>query len=302
VVLSNYRAVDWALGEESTQHQTFAAQEQLLLQNYLNAGGRLLLSGAEIGWDLDQNGSASDRAFYRNVLGASYVADDAGTYLLQAGVAGSISQGLPAGSFDNGTHGSYDVDWPDVIAPTDARSAVCLRYGNGLCAGIQKLDAATGARVVHFAFPLETIVDPALRAGLMQQALRFLLDPLPLAAPASSRIGQRLNLALLMPTEANRTCFLFTGLAIAPAIPLPGNVLLPLQDSFLLTAGFAGSPFFGNFAGALSPTGTANAWVDVPYLPLLAGFDLYFAGVRLQPLGPPAAAAVSNWVRVRLSP
>ena len=299
VVLGNYDAVDWALGEESTADQTFSASEQTLVQNYLNGGGRLLVSGAEIGWDLDAQGSAGDRAFYRNVLGASYVADDAGTYQLQAGVPGSISQGLPGGFFDDGTHGTYDVDWPDVLAPYDARSTVCLRYGNGMVAGIQKLDPATGARVVNLGLPLETIVDATLRAGLMQGALHFLLASLPLDAPAIVRVGQRANLTVTMPGEANRTCYLFTGLATAPGIPLPGNVLLPLQDGFLLTAGLT-SPFFGNFVSQLSASGTTSAWVDVPPLPLLAGVQLYFAAVTLQ-AQVPAAAAVSNWVRVRIA-
>src|SRR5690606_27196011 len=102
VPLGGYRAVDWACGEESTQHSSFTPGEQQVIAAYLAGGGSLLVSGAEIGWDLEARGSAADRAFHRGVLGAAYVADDAGVRHFAA-VPGGLFDGLPAGTFDDGT-------------------------------------------------------------------------------------------------------------------------------------------------------------------------------------------------------
>ena len=134
VGLSNYRAVVWSLGEESTEDETFSALEQFLVSLYLNSGGALLVTGAEVGWDLDWLGSASDRAFFRNTLGATYVADDANTYALQPGLAGTVSAGISASIFDDGSGPTYDVDYADALTPTTSNGAVCLRYSNGLAA------------------------------------------------------------------------------------------------------------------------------------------------------------------------
>lgn len=302
VGLPFYRAVVWSLGEESTADETFSALEQGLATSYLNGGGRLLVHGAEVGWDLDANGSASDRSFYRNGLGATYVADDAATYALAAGVPGTVSAGLPASGFDNGTGGTYHVDYADVLAPTTAASTVCLRYGNGLAAGIQKVDAATGARVVHFGFPLETMTGAAARAQLVRQSLGFLLEPMPLAAPATTRIGQRLDLALTLPTEQGQPYFLFASLGMQPGIPLPGGGLLPLQSDFLVAASLdPGNVFFGGFTGTLGPGGTGNPFVQVPNLPFLVGMQVWFAGFTLDTaLG--IERQLTNWVRVVLAP
>lgn len=302
VGLPFYRAVVWSLGEESTADETFSALEQGLATSYLNGGGRLLVHGAEVGWDLDANGSAADRSFYQTRLGATYVADDAATYALAAGVPGTVSAGLVASSFDNGTGGTYHVDYPDVLAPTTAASTVCLRYGNGLAAGIQKVDAATGARVVHFGFPLETMTSAAARALLLRQSLGFLLEPMPLAAPATTRIGQRLDLGLTLPTEQGQPYFLFASLGYQPGIGLPGGGLLPLQSDFLVAASLdPGNVFFGGFTGTLGPGGTGNPFVLVPNLPLLVGMQVWFAGFTLDTaLG--IERQLTNWVRVVLAP
>ncbi len=71
--LQDYQIVIWILGEESTTDRTFSTTEQSLVQTYLNNGGNLMVSGSEIGWDLDYNNYG--RNFFRNHLHAEYVAD-----------------------------------------------------------------------------------------------------------------------------------------------------------------------------------------------------------------------------------
>src|SRR5207247_11100097 len=79
--LQKYFAIDWFVGEESTAGKTLDSTEKFAIKNYLDKGGRLLISGSEIGWDLGRDSSANvDTGFYKNYLNAVYVSDCSGTY------------------------------------------------------------------------------------------------------------------------------------------------------------------------------------------------------------------------------
>jgi hypothetical protein len=170
VSLGQYGIVDWILGEESTNDETLDATEQALLASYLNGGGALFISGAEIGWDLDLYGSTSDRAFYNNYLHADYAGDDAETYQVQA-VSGSIFAGLDPFRFD--APGMYDPDYPDQLTPYGAGSTAALTYQGGL-GGTAAVQYDGGCeRVVYFGFPFETVLS-GQRADVMARTLGFL--------------------------------------------------------------------------------------------------------------------------------
>ncbi|WP_172992192.1 N-acetylmuramoyl-L-alanine amidase [Lacipirellula parvula] len=176
--LSDYEAVFWILGEESTTTRTFDALEQTKVSAYLSSGGMLFLSGSEIGWDLEAQGGGA--SFYNNVLKADYVADDAATYSV-TGAAGSIFAGLSA-TFDNGAQ-TYNVDYPDRIAPLGG-AAAALNYATGGAAAIQYTDGASGSQIVMLAFPFETITSPAMRNSVMQRVVDYfnlLAPPTPVA-------------------------------------------------------------------------------------------------------------------------
>ena len=297
VSLTNYRAIDWALGEESTADETFSAAEQALVRSYLlNDGGRLLVSGAEIGWDLDRNGSVADRAFYRNLLGAQFVQDDAGTYGFLA--AGGQFSGLGNGSFDNGQFGTYDVDYPDVIAPASTRSIRNLSYDLGGGAAIEFQSGRV--RVVNMGFPLETVTDPDLRAAMMARALRFLLDPRPLQCDPTAKLGGVLGLDVALPTEPGAPYAILASLGLG-ASPLPGGKLLPLQFDGLLAASLnPNNGLFFNFSGNLNQEGQASGIFVIPNLPFLGGIDIYFSGLTVAPGTPAAVETVLPWARTRL--
>ncbi|MCB9877128.1 MAG: N-acetylmuramoyl-L-alanine amidase [Planctomycetes bacterium] len=301
VTLPTYDAVVWSLGEESSADDTFDASEQSLVTSYLNGGGAILVSGAEVGWDLDHLGSASDRNFYRNVLGATYTADDAGTYGLQAGIAGTVSAGTAATTFDNGNFGSYDVNYPDVLAPTTTASTTCLRYANGLIAGVQKLDPLTGARTVVLGLPLETIVDATARARLLQQSVLYLLgDQLALRGPTQLVMGGAAQFDLHLDGENNLPYIFALSEGYTPGTVLPLGSVLPLNHGLLLELSVTpGSPFFVDFVGQLDASGSASPLLTVPPLPFLDGLPIYFAGLSLA-TGVPVERKVSNWVRLTL--
>lgn len=299
VSLGSYRAVVWSLGEESSDDETFSALEQFLVSLYLNTGGALLVAGAEVGWDLDWLGSASDRAFFRNTLGATFVADDANTYSLQPGLSGTVSDGVSAATFDDGSGPTYDVDYADVLAPATSNGAVCLRYGNGLAAGVQTVNPATGARVLVFGLPLHSLLDEHAAARLLQQSVTWLLDGAQLTGPAEVVMGQPTMFSLSMPNEAGRPFLCAVSEATAPGIPLPGGGLLPLRDGGILQASLVPSVVFQGFGGALDASGGATPTLLAPPTPLLAGLDLYFAALTFD-MSPLAERAVTNWLRARL--
>jgi uncharacterized lipoprotein YddW (UPF0748 family) len=169
VVLGGYPAVDWFVGEESGADAALSDAERALLAAYLESGGRLLISGAEIGYDLVENGR--DPVFYHDHLRADYRGDDAGTYGF-AGAPGSLFDGL-TGSFDDGTGGTYDVGYPDRLGSA-AGSGVVLNYTGGTSDGAA-VAYEGNSRVVHFGFPLEAVTDATTRSDLFCRATAYLL-------------------------------------------------------------------------------------------------------------------------------
>jgi len=181
VKLTNYPATVWLLGEEGVSDESFDSTEQSLVTAYLNAGGNLFVSGSECAYDLDRSSgpTTADRNFYHNQLRAICSSDDANTYAFTAAAAGIFS-GNAASGFDNGTRGTYNVDYPDVLIPTNG-SVQALSYSGGLggAAAVQYDGSLGGGKVVNFGFPFETITNSVVRDACMSDVLRFfgVLDP-----------------------------------------------------------------------------------------------------------------------------
>lgn len=175
VVLSNYPAVVWLNGEEGSVDDAFSAVEQTQVTDYLAGGGNIFVSGSETAWDLDRASgpTAADRNFYRTVLRTAYVADDAGTYAFASTGSGVFSNNA-VGGFDNGTKGTYNVDFPDVLVATNGGiAALTYSGGTGGAAAIQYNGSGGGGKVVNWGFPFETITNSAARDAYMSDVLRF---------------------------------------------------------------------------------------------------------------------------------
>jgi D-alanyl-D-alanine carboxypeptidase len=158
VDLAGYDVVVWMLGEESTDDESFSRAEQALVVDYIRGGGKLLVTGSEVGWDLVERGDADDAAFYRNVLGAEYIADGAGTFFARP--AGAF-QGRPMFFFHPG---ALNVMYPDAIA-AGAAVDVALAYEDGTAA------AVASSQVFYLAFPIEALPVAADRERLFDWAL-----------------------------------------------------------------------------------------------------------------------------------
>jgi hypothetical protein len=194
VRLTNYAAVIWACGLESTADETFSAAEQTRVAEYLDAGGRLFVSGSEIAWDLDRASgpTAADRAFLNNYLHASLVNDtndDAGTYNFSA-LASGVFAGNPPARFDDGSFGGYDVQYPDRLTPLGGATVAIVYAGTTAAAAVQSSN-----RVIYFGFPFEAITASSAREVYMLDVLKYfdvLPKPVILAfAPESATLSWR---------------------------------------------------------------------------------------------------------------
>jgi len=172
VNLSEYHTVVWISGEESTADDTFNATEQTKVEQFVANAGNLFVTGAEIGWDLDQQNNG--RTFFETTLKGNYVLDDAGTYNVD-GIAGGIFAGLSF-SFDNGAQ-FYNVDFPDILAPQPG-AAAAMNYGavGGTSPGAAAIvTPGVGRRgnVILFGFPFEAITTAANRTAVMDRVLTY---------------------------------------------------------------------------------------------------------------------------------
>jgi N-acetylmuramoyl-L-alanine amidase len=170
VTLTPYQAVDWFCGEDSSGNLPLAPLHRDALVDYLDGGGRLLVSGAELGWALDEYGAADERAFFRERLHAHYVLDDAETYDVSA-VDGPL---VAVGPLSFSDPSAYDPRFPDVI-DAEPDGAVVLAYGDapGMGAAIAWGIDADGERGVLLGFPFETVAGADKRALLMGEILAF---------------------------------------------------------------------------------------------------------------------------------
>jgi hypothetical protein len=164
--LSTYALVVWATGEESTFEESFSDDQQQTLRDYVDVGGTLWTSGAEILWDLDELGSDTDRAFAEEVLGALMAADAATTTLVDG--EGALA-GVGPMDFGVGDGAPYPVEWPDVL---DSTRPVVARYGDGTVAGV------LGDGVAMLGFPFECIGDPDVRTDAAAAIIAALLPDL----------------------------------------------------------------------------------------------------------------------------
>lgn len=178
-LMTNYAKVVWMLGEESTVDETFSAAEQTAVTTYLNKGGRLLVSGAEIGWDLGRAGvsSTADVNFFTNVLRAAYAADSGGTGQVTGTAGGFLSGVSIAFNYTNLLSDVYAANYPDVLS-TGSGAVKAAVYGTsaaGTSGAIIQYSNAT-YRTIVMGFPFETITNKATRATVMTKAMQFLGD------------------------------------------------------------------------------------------------------------------------------
>ena len=176
LLINNYAAVLWMLGDESTTSETFSAEEQTLLTDYLDGGGRLFVSGSEVARDLDPDANplgatADDEFFLNNYLKADYAGIDS----VSGHADGVMLTNFETLDLDFGLF-PYQIVNSDIVAPVNNGEGV-LTYSDSTFAGIaydgESASPSEPFRVVYFAFPFETISTVDARRDAMTSVLGF---------------------------------------------------------------------------------------------------------------------------------
>jgi len=161
VVLGDHAAVVWALGEESVTWTALSEDERGLIDDYVAGGGGLIASGAELVWALADQGSAAEKSFAGEVLGAGLESDDAATYEV-VGEGPLADVGWTSFLAPDG----MDINFPDSLVPASG-GEIALRYigGSGGAAAVMK------GKVLVTGFPIEAVPSAVARADLLGASL-----------------------------------------------------------------------------------------------------------------------------------
>jgi len=234
-VLQQYRGVIWLTGKD--WDYTLTAADQAALSAYLDGGGRLFVSGQDIGWDIARNGAP---LFYREYLHANYLADDSGFHELEgvdflSGITVTIEGG----------DGADNQEFPSDISVVGNGVGVFRYTGDGDWAATAF--ANDTYRVVYFAFGFEGINTAADRQKVMAYVLNY-LQPCPLPPPYAVELqSDTLRIGLPGQIVAHTVDLVNTGIlsdaydltlgssAWTTTLGLPfGTALLPITRTPLL--------------------------------------------------------------------
>ncbi|MEM3341144.1 MAG: NosD domain-containing protein [Thermoplasmata archaeon] len=157
--LAPYPVVIWFTGDD--WHYTMEKDEQASLEQYLDNGGNLFLTGQDIGYYLIADGN-DDGVFYYNYIHARYVTDDMDFYLLSGNDGDPVGGGLNISIA--GGDGADNQDYPSGILPVNGAETVFVystpsagifikqsnnnnitgnNISNNKCSGIQFIDSSS---------------------------------------------------------------------------------------------------------------------------------------------------------------
>jgi len=170
--LAPYDVVVWSAPQDAPGY--IGAEDALI--GYLSSGGRLLLTGQDVGfWD---GGGVWVywTTYYRDYLKARYVSDDAQVRMLE-GLGDDIFAGLTITI--TGPGGADNQEFPDEIgvADPDAAAPVLAYQGDG-CGGM-RIGICLDYRAIYLSFGFEAINDRNTRREVMDRALVWLAADLP---------------------------------------------------------------------------------------------------------------------------
>jgi subtilisin family serine protease len=246
------------------------------ITTYLEAGGRLFLTGQDIGyWD---GGGVlfTFSPYYRDYLQAVFLKDESGTRNLR-GLDILAGQEL----FLNGSDSADNQRYPDAIAPLSEEHATSvIEYWSGESGGL-KVGLCLPYRVIYFAFGFEGLNSRAARAEVMGRIIAGLMAP-PLVAGLT-----------LTPEEQTR-------------VALPGSVVTytltlrntgSAEDTYRLsldTSGWPTSLWDGTFTTPMEETVAVSSCA---YLPLGVGVEIppETSWHRSQSCSPPRRRPPSSW-------
>lgn len=250
VSLQNYDIVVWYVGDESSADVVFSTAEKNAIIQFLNNGGKLLVTGSEVGYNIGRTGAAGlDLSFMNNYLKANYTHDGASTFSPATGIAGTPFEGLniPFGIV-------YPEDFPDAMTPTGGAVAL-MNYA------VSPHRAAIGFKgtfggnpnagaLVYAGFTLETANDPAIGEFIARTLSYFDISVLtapPIANPdfSTTRSGNSKRINVVANDLGNGGIINPASVSITDQ-PIQGKVTVNTNGTVLYSAnpGYVGLDSF----------------------------------------------------------
>ncbi len=210
--LQQHQVVIWFTGNDYST--TLTTTDITNLTTYLNGGGKLFITGQDIGYDINTN------AFYGSYLHASFIADDTNVTTLtgvdiMAGADVTISGG----------DGANNQTYPSAIGLGSGAVGLYDYTGSAYTWGALRWQGTY--RVVYFAFGFEGISTAATRASVMDKVLAWLEGGAPPPSPTATNTPTPGPTATPTPTP--------TSTPIPP--PGSGTIWLSLATDATLSLG-----------------------------------------------------------------
>jgi hypothetical protein len=154
------------------------------LSTFLDQGGRLLIAGQDIGWDVwDPNGygTAAQQAFYTNYMGANYLDDlapapnDTVTFNTDDDIFGTTGNSNILNYYGNSPSSGDPYYFPESIEPLTGAEAIF--FYNGDSTNIGGVRYESGAfKVVYLGVGLEMLGDANVKNQIMKTAYDWFWD------------------------------------------------------------------------------------------------------------------------------
>jgi hypothetical protein len=180
--LSSYCMVDFLAGEERSTYmpkndsvclyQVWPGSMLLLLEQYLQNGGSLFVSGAHIASDMHAH---QQDTVVGSLLKFKWRTSNASRLGQFYSMDPEFAERSEQFRFNTGVDPYlYTVEGADALEPVDSTAITLLRYSeNNMSAGV----AYRGEYgVVSLGFPFETIMDQAMRDIIMKKTINYLLE------------------------------------------------------------------------------------------------------------------------------
>jgi hypothetical protein len=159
--LSEYSVVIWFTG--NLRNGTVSSTAQTTLSNYLDGGGKLFITGQDVGYDI------GGTSFYSDYLKAVFTSDDA-NYWYVLGVDGDpIGDGF--GFLISGGGGANNQGSPDIISKM-ADSDTVFEYAGTIGPCAVRYNSGT-FKTVYFSFGFEAIQSAQLREDVLTRVLQW---------------------------------------------------------------------------------------------------------------------------------
>lgn len=197
----------------------FVPEDIVFIQNFMDGGGNLFLSGQDIGWDTFDPGGNTNfpeaQDFYHSYLDANYLGDDSGIYSVE-GIAGDpITDGL---AFDITTIYSR---YPENVASYSGQSVPILMYSGSTLYGALRYETRA-YKAIYLGIGLEQISDQEAAELIVERVLAWFE---PVSGQGPEPIVLRLDLAQNVPNPFQ------TETMIRYQLPMLSDVSLTVYDA-----------------------------------------------------------------------